>query len=76
VSGLDIGENSSVFSEENLTNWFTALPELKSEDKDFIHWLKNQKSKDLENFADPQWVKEKIDSGELVLSELRKEFRE
>jgi len=76
VSGLSIEESEEISSKENLSNWFAALPELNNKETEFIHWLKNQKSKDLENFADPQWVTEKIDSGELDLAELKKEFRQ
>ena len=48
--------------------------ELNYLEEDFILWLKNQKSKEIENFANPQWVAKKIDTGELDLVKLKREF--
>lgn len=62
---------------QETTKWFDAFPELNPEkDSTFVLWLKNTKSKELENFADPRWVKERIENEELELSELRKEYQE
>lgn len=57
--------------------WFDTFPDLDPEqDSDFIIWLKDIKSKEIENYTDPKWVKEKIDTKELKLNELKEAYQE
>jgi hypothetical protein len=62
-------------SERELQEWFTTLG-LNSQETEFIYWLKTKKSKEMENFTDPQWVKERITVGELDLDGLREEYQD
>jgi hypothetical protein len=62
---------------EATQEWFIIFPNLNpQEDLGFILWLRGKKSQEIENFVNPQWVKEKIATGELELNELRKEYQE
>lgn len=45
-------------------------------DADFCAWLRDIKSQDLENFAEPQWIKEKVATGELSINELREAYQQ
>ncbi|CAG8817994.1 27682_t:CDS:2, partial [Gigaspora margarita] len=82
VNGYKSSEIKEViFSEVDLTNNSKEIPKI---EKIFILVLpksckksekkKDTKSQDIENFAEPQWVKEKIATQELDLDELRKSF--
>ncbi|RHZ36158.1 leucine-rich repeat domain-containing protein [endosymbiont GvMRE of Glomus versiforme] len=62
---------------EATQEWFIIFPNLNpQEDLGFILWLRDKKSQEIENFANPRWIKEKIATEELELNELRKEYQE
>jgi hypothetical protein len=63
--------------EEILNEWLETFPDLnKEEDADFVFWIIKEQSKDIENFADLKWVKEKVDTRELDLNKLKQGYQE
>lgn len=69
VEQIDI----SSFHDENLVSSYLNLNDQGS---DFVRWLEEEKSKEIENFADLQWVENKCAAGELDLNKLREEFQQ
>ncbi|RHZ36532.1 leucine-rich repeat domain-containing protein [endosymbiont GvMRE of Glomus versiforme] len=62
------------FTTEQTQQWIEAG--LTANEANFATWLRDIKSQDLENFANPQWIKEKIATGELNLNELRQAYEQ
>jgi uncharacterized small protein (DUF1192 family) len=63
--------------EKILKKWLESIPDLnKEEDVDFVFWIIKEKSEQVENFVDPEWVKEKVNTGEMDLSGLKQEFQD
>jgi hypothetical protein len=62
------------FTYQQTQEWIQAG--LQSTEANLAAWLRDEKSKDLENFAEPEWLKKKINTGELNLNELRQAHQE
>lgn len=60
------------FTSEQREKWIKAGA--KPDDYEFIAWLRDEKNKDNEKFAN--WAKEKIFTKELALNELRKAYQQ
>lgn len=54
----------------------TENNKLESKQTENPNYQENEKRKDNENFAEPQWVKEKITAGETDLNELKNEYQQ
>ena len=66
------GENADNQYSKELQEWFV---DLNDKEEDFIRWIKEEKSQEVENFADPQWLKDKMGTQELSLDELKQEYQ-
>jgi hypothetical protein len=60
------------FTTEQTQEWINIG--LTTNDAEFATWLRDIKSKDIEDFDDPHWIKEQITANQLELPELRKEY--
>ncbi|WP_147411095.1 hypothetical protein [endosymbiont GvMRE of Glomus versiforme] len=62
------------FTQEQTKQWIEVG--LTANEANFATWLRDIKSKDLVNFANPQWIKEKIATKDLDLNELRQAYEQ
>ncbi|RHZ37044.1 hypothetical protein [endosymbiont GvMRE of Glomus versiforme] len=62
------------FTPEQTKQWIEVG--LTANEANFAAWLRDIKSKDVEDFANPQWIKEKIATKDLDLNELRQAYQE